>query len=162
MSEKIKVQLGLIIILAIAAISLILAPHIGPEFGPLFTLKRAQEQAFLKLQSTPESKLEYMSSILNSRLEELSNIVNNREYSYVLTATRKYFTLAGQITEFAAANNLTNQVEGLKSQFLDHQKVLDRLYVIYPKNLPENEEWKYIKDDYNYLTLYLEQLSKVK
>lgn len=162
MKEKVKIQLVLIVVLTFFAMSLILAPHAGPDNSPLFALKRVQEKVFLEMQFNPESKLKYMSSILNSRLEELSSIVNNRKYDYVLTASRKYFTLAGQITEYATANNLTNQTEDIKDQFLNHQKVLDRLYVIYPKNIPENEEWKYIKDDYNYLGLYLEQLSKIK
>lgn len=162
MKEKVKIQLVLIVVLTFFAMSLILAPHTGPDNAPLFALKRAQEKVFLEMQFNPESKLKYMSSILNSRLDELSSIVNNRKYDYVLTASRKYFTLAGRITEYAMANNLTNQTEDIKDQFLNHQKVLDRLYVIYPKNIPENEEWKYIKDDYNYLGLYLEQISKIK
>lgn len=161
MSEKIKVQLGLIIFLAIIAVSLISAPHSGPDFPPLFALKRIQEKTFLKFQSSPEGKLIYMSSILNSRLEELQNLVNNKNYNYVLPSSLRYFSLAGQMTDLIIANNLTGQVSAVKEQFLKHRKIIDTIYVIYPKNIPDNEEWKYIQDDYNYLAIYIDKLSAI-
>ena len=43
-------------------------------------------------------------------------------------------------------------------KFNNHQEVLQKIYVIYPKNT-DNWEWKYIQDDINYLKLYLDKLS---
>ena len=103
-----------------------------------------------------------MSSLLDSRLEELQNVVIHKNYDYVLKASLRYSTLAGQITELVEANNLSDKVDTVKNQFLNHQKLLDALYVAYPKNIRDNVEWKYIQDDFNYLRLYLDKLEKVK
>ena len=148
--------------MAVLALSLLLSLKANPDMPPFFALKRAQEKAFLRLKSNAESQVDYMSSLLNSRLEELQNVVNHKNYDYVLRSSLRYSTLAGQITDLIVANNLTDKVEGIKKQFLNHQKLLDELYVAYPKNIPDNVEWKYIQDDFNYLGLYLDQLEKVK
>lgn len=148
--------------MALFSISLLLSRYASPDIPPLFALKRIQEKVFLKLQSSPENQVKYMSSLLNIRLEELQNIVKNKSYDYVLKSSLRYSTLAGQITDLIIANNLTNQAGAIKEQFLSHRGFLDTLYVIYPKNIPDNVEWKYIQDDFNYLGLYLDKLSKIK
>ena len=158
---KSRIQLGLIILLVLLVGLLLLSQKATPDQQLLFGLKRVQEKAFLKLKTTPADRLDYMSSLLNSRLEELQNVVKNKNYDYVLSSSRRYFTLAGQITDLVVANNLTGKIQGLKEQFLNHKKVLNVIYVAYPKNT-ENVEYKYIKDDFNYLGLYLDKLEKVK
>lgn len=160
--KKSRVQLILIILLVLLAGSLLLSQKANPDQQLLFGLKRVQEKAFLKLKSTPGDKVDYMSNLLNSRLQEMQNIFNNKSYGYILPSSSRYSTLAGQITDLVIANNLTDKVEGIKNQFLSHQKILDVLYVAYPKNIPDNAEWKYIQDDFNYLGLYLDKLSKTK
>ncbi|MDD5147489.1 MAG: DUF5667 domain-containing protein [Candidatus Daviesbacteria bacterium] len=159
---KFRIQLGLIILLGIFVLSLLLSMGASPDMPPFFALKRVQENLFLKFKSNPGERVDYMSNLLNSRLEELQNVVKNKNYDYVLKASLRYSTLVGRITELIEANNLTDKVEAIKSQFLEHQKILDTLYVAYPKNIPDNVEWKYIQDDFNYLKLYLDQLKKVK
>lgn len=158
---KTKIQLGAIIILVVLVISLILSRSASPDTPPLFLLKRLQEKVFLKTKSTPQDQVDYMSSLLKVRLSELQNQVNNKSYGYILPSALRYSTLAGQITDLIVANNLINKVTEAKNQFLNHQKVLDNIYNIYPKNT-DNEEYKYIQDDYNYLGLYLDKLAKVK
>lgn len=156
-----RIQLGAMAILLFLAISLLLSQQANPDSGPFFQLKRAQEKVFLKTRLSTNSKVDYMSSLLESRLMEVSNVVNNESYTYLLPASLRYSTLAGQVTDLIVANNLTGKVEGIKNQFLSHQKILDALYVAYPKNT-DNLEYKYIQDDYNYLKLYLDKLEKVK
>lgn len=158
----ILIQKILIIILAIFALGLIFSQKAKPDTPALFGLKRVQEKAYLSLKSNPEEKLDYMVFTLNNRLEELRNLVNNKSYNYVLPSSLRYSTLAGQITDYIALNNLKDKVEQVKQTFENHSKLLDNLYVIYPKNDPNNVEWKYIQDDYNYLKIYLDKLSKLK
>lgn len=154
---KAKIQLGAIIILCLLVISLVLSQRANPDAPLMFNLKRIQEKIFLKLKSSPEKQVDYMSNILESRLQELANEVNSKNYGFVLPAASRYSTLAGQITDLVVGNNLTNKVAAIRSQFLEHQKILNDLYVIYPKNT-DNVEYKYIQDDYNYLSLYLDKL----
>lgn len=108
-----------------------------------------------------------MSALLDNRLGELSSIVKSKNYNYVLPSASRYSTLAGQMTELLIANNfIANNLNGysdsIKNQFLNHQKVLHDVYVLYPKNIPDDEEYKYIEDDINYLKIYLDKLSQVK
>lgn len=159
---KYRIQLGLIIILVLFALSLLLAQKADPNNQPFFGLKRLQEKTFLKLKPDARNKVDYLSSLLDVRLLELQNLVKNQQYDYILSSSLRYSTFAGQITEFVTANNLTDKVDVIKNQFLNHQKLLDALYVAYPKNIPDNWEWKYIQDDFNYLGLYLDKLSKIK
>lgn len=158
--NKYRIQLALIIILILTIISLLGSRKANPD-NILFPLKRAQEKVFLKLKSNPSDKVDYMSSLLESRLQELQSQVNNKSYGYILPSASRYSTLAGQITELIVANNMADKVDALKSQFERHKKVLDDLYVIYPKNT-DNVEYKYIQDDFNYLILYLDKLAKFK
>lgn len=162
MSSKVKTQVGLIVILFLFALSLLLSQKANPNFPPLFALKRIQEKVYLKLKSSPQDRLDYMSYLLNNRLDELRELVNAKSYNYILPAALRYSTLAGQITELIIANNLKDRVDPIKKTFENHRKIVDDLYVIYPKNLPDNEEWKYIQDDYNYLKLYLDKLNNFK
>lgn len=157
---KSRVQLILIIILVLLVGSLLLSVKASPDNPPFFALKRGQEKVFLKLKSTPSDRVDYMNSLLETRLQELQSQVNNKSYGYILPSASRYSTLAGQITDLVVANNMVDKVDALKSQFERHKKVLDDLYIIYPKNT-DNMEYKYIQDDFNYLTLYLDKLAKI-
>src|SRR5258708_5712290 len=141
MTSKTKIQVGLIIILLVFVISLLLAQKATPDFPPFFALKRVQEKMFMKVKTSPQSEVDYMRSLLNTRLEELSSQVNRRSYGYILPSALRYSTLAGQITEIISQNNLKDEVASAKEQFIAHQKVLQDLYVVYPKNT-ENVEYK--------------------
>lgn len=163
MSPKIKtrIQLGIIAIMVIFAISLVLSQTADPSNPPLFALKRVQEKAFFSLKSTPQQKVDYMSTLLDNRLVEIKNQVYSKNYGYILPSALRYSTLAGQITEIIAASDMRDKVPAIVSQFSNHKKVLNDVYVIYPKNT-DNVEYKYIEDDINYLDLYLDKLSKIQ
>lgn len=159
---KYRIQLGLIIILVLFVLSLLLAQKADPNNQPFFGLKRLQEKTFLKLKPDAGSKVDYLGSLLDVRLLELQNLVKNQQYNYILSSSLRYSTFAGQITELIIANNLTDKVGPIKNQFLNHQTLLDALYIAYPKNIPDDWEWKYIQDSFNYLGLYLNKLAKFK
>lgn len=158
---KTKVQIGLIVVLLIIAVSLVLSRNSNPDNPPLFGLKRAQENVFLSLKTNPRSKTEYLSAILDSRLKEFENIIKNESYGYMWTSSLRYSTFAGQITDLIIANNLTEMKEPIKKQMEEHKKKLDVMYVAYPKNT-DNVEWKYILDAINYLNAYLDKLKEIK
>lgn len=158
---KTKVQIGLIVVLLIIAVSLLLSINSNPDNPPLFGLKRAQENVFLSLKTNSQDKVNYLSAILDSRLKEFENVIKNESYGYMWTSSLRYSTFAGRITDLIIANNLTDMVEPIKKQMEEHKKKLDVMYVAYPKNT-DNVEWKYILDAINYLNAYLDKLTKVK
>lgn len=161
MSNKTKIQLGAIAVLVLIVVSLLLAQKADPDFPPFWGLKRVQEKVFFKFKSNASEQVDYMRGLLNIRLEELSNQVRRQSYNYILPSALRYSTLAGQITDTIIASNMKDQVPAVINQFKDHQKVLQDLYVIYPKNT-DNWEWKYIQDDVNYLKIYLDRLKEIK
>lgn len=152
-----RIKLGLITVLTIFALSLLIAQKATPNYGPFFSLKRVQEKLYLSLKNNPSDRVDYMSLLLNNRLDELQRDVKSEKYGYILPSASRYSTLAGEITDLIITNNLTNKIEQTKNQFLSHQKILNDLYVIYPKNT-DNLEYKYIEDDINYLDLYFDKL----
>lgn len=158
---SLRAQIVSILLLALLALSLSFSIKANPDFPTLFALKRVQEKIFLKFKSNPEARVDLMSNLLNSRLEELQNIFDHKSYDYILPAASRYSTLAGQITALLVANHLTDKADVIKNLFLNHQKIIEAIYVAYPKNT-DNVEYKYIKDDYNYLTLYLNQLASIR
>lgn len=155
------IQVAIIVILTIASISLILSRNASPDSPLLFGLKRVQEKAFLNLKSGPEDKVDYMSSLLEERLKELDTLIKNGSFSYLWSASLRYSTFAGQITDLVVSNRMTDRVETIKKQFQDHKKVLSDLYVAYPKNT-DNVEYKYLEDGINYLNIYLQKLDEIK
>lgn len=157
MTTKIKIQLGAIFILTVLALSLLLSQNAAPDFPPFWSLKRIQEKVFLNFKTNPEQRTQYLSFLLDNRLDELSKVVKNKHYDHVLKASLRYSTTAGLITDLVISNNLTSYVEPIRQKFLNHQKVLNDLYVLYPKNT-DNLEYKYIEDDINYLNIYLDKL----
>lgn len=154
------IEVVLIIIFSFLALGLFLSPNSTPDSTLLWSLKRTQEKLFMKFESTVQGKLTYQRSLLNVRLNEISSITNSRHYDYELPSSLRYSTLAGQITELIINNQLKDQADSVKKRFREHKKILNELYVAYPKNT-ENIEYKYIEDDINYLDLYLDKLAKI-
>ncbi len=152
-----KIKLASTIFLAVIALSLIISQNASPDNPAFWSLKRAQEKVYLRLKSNPQEKLDYMSFLLDRRLDELSSQVKRQSYSQILPSASRYSSLAGQITELIISNNFTAYIEPTKQKFHSHQKVLQDLYILYPKNT-DNIEYKYIEDDINYLNIYLDKL----
>lgn len=161
LSPKTKIQLISIILLSILALSLLISQSANPAMSLFFNMKRVQEKAYMKFKTTPEARLDYMSVLLDNRLGELESLVKNKNYTFLLTSSLRYSTLAGQMTELVVSNNLKDKAVGTKAQFNNHKKILNDLYIAYPKNT-DNLEYKYLEDDMNYLDLYLEKLNQVK
>ncbi len=158
---QIYIQLAAIAILILLILGLIISRSASPDFYPFYGLKRTQEKVFLSLKFDNESKIDYMSYLLDNRLSELDGVVKEKNYDYVLPAASRYSSLAGEITNILLENSLKDKSEQTKQTFIKHQKILNDLYIMYPKNT-DNVEYKYIEDDINYLKLYLEKLATIK
>ncbi len=146
---------GLIIIIA----SLFLSSYSDPTIPYLFSLKRSQEKVFQKLQLSDEQKLNFNQNLLNARLLELQSIVNTKSYPLILQASLRYSTTAGDITNLIINSGFKDKISLMQVVFSNHQKVFQQLIDNYPKDY--NVEWKYLQDDFNYLKIYKDQLSKI-
>src|SRR3990172_11929828 len=127
-----------------------------PDSQPLYNLKRLSEKTQLGLKSNQKNKLDYQYKLLDERLRELEFIVETGNSQYVLTTSLRYSTTAGQITELIINNNLKGESQKAKEKFGNHLQVVKDLPAKYPK---ADEEVKFIIDDVNYLTTYVNLFS---
>lgn len=153
---KTKIKLGLIFFLVIFVAALFLSENATPS-SIFFPLKRLQEKIFLKLKPNAPAQVEYLSSLLDTRLEELKKMVDQKDYSTILEASLRYSATAGNLTDIILINKLSMQGQALKSKLAEHKKSLQQILKTYPVDL--NTERKYIEDDINYVSIYIDQLS---
>lgn len=152
-----KIKLGAIAILFVFALALLLSNRATPDYGPIFGLKRLQENVFLKLKLSPVQKADYETSVLDNRLSELKYLVENQQIGYLLSSSLRYSATAGKLTDIIKQNYLSYKIPAIQAKFQDQRKVLEGLMALCQKN--DNTECKYIQDDANYLKLYIEKLS---
>lgn len=127
---------------------------INPKDGFKFSFKRLQEKIMLTLFSFyPQPKLNYQKDLLTKRLAELKYVVDNKDISNLQTTSQRYYSQAGQLTEFVLKNNLGKH--GLKDQLSSHLLVLEVLKKQYNDT---TAEWRFIEHDVDYIKNYINQL----
>lgn len=156
LNVKTKIKLGLISFLIILIFSLFLSANATPS-SIFFPLKRLQEKIFLKLKPDAPAQVEYLSFLLDTRLEELKRMVDQKDYSKILEASLRYSATAGNITDIILNNKLSDQGQSFKNKLVDQKKVLQEILNTYPVDL--NTERKYIEDNINYISIYIDKLS---
>jgi hypothetical protein len=150
-----------IIILLVLMGQLIFNDQINPGFPFLYSAKRIEEKAFLKLKVSPEAKVDYYTLLLENRIRELENLVDNGSYGQVLNSALRYSATAGEVTNLISQNGLKPQAQKTLTQLTIHQQRLQTILDKYPKDVDGNVEYKYIIDDQNYLKAYTDQLKKL-
>jgi hypothetical protein len=127
--------------------------------GSQYFIKRLKEKVVLILLSySPQKKLNYYKKLLTVRLSELKFIVDNRDISNIQVASQRYFTTAGQLTNFLLSkNSLATNKESIKQLFSEHIKIIEILEKSYDNT---TAEWRLLRDDANYLKDYTSFLNK--
>lgn len=143
--------------LLLLAVSIFLSDSALPSSVELYGLKRLQEKIFMGIKTNPDDKVNYYNLLLDKRLSELVVVVENRQANLILTSSLRYSTTAGLMTEVIKTHRLADAAVATQEKFKEHQKIIRKLDDSYPKD--ENEEWKFIQDDYNYLAIYSQQLT---
>lgn len=155
MSKIIKVAAVLFIIVVII---LWITPSTMPDLPELYSLKRVEEKIILTLKSNPSDKVTYEKTLLNNRLEELTYISHNKNYDLILTCSLRYAATAGQLTQYLLSNNMKNETVSTVQFFKQQQKAINKLYA----GKDSNDNWKFVHDDFNYLTIYSQKLLHTK
>lgn len=130
--------------------------EVNPTDGTQYWIKRAKEKVGLFFSFSTESKIDFQKKLTSTRLAELKYIVENREMGYFEKATQRYFTTAGQLTDFILEKRATNVREEIKELFLSHIPVLAKLRDVYN---PTTAEWRFMEDDVNYIKGDISRLS---
>lgn len=147
-----KYKQTLLIIIGILLFIILVSPKANPDSPELFKIKRLQEKMFFAVQPSPSRKATYYLSLLDTRAQELDNLVKNNSYSYILSSSLRYSTTAGKLTELILQNGLQKLIPSTLEKFKSHQKLFKSLLTDYPTE--ENDSWKFLQDDINYLTIY--------
>lgn len=121
--------------------------------GYRYLVKRIKEKVSLLIFSVnTQKKLDFYEKLLNIRLAELKFVVDNRDITNIQVASQRYFTTAGQLTEFLKSKNeLASNKESVLNLFSGHIKVIESLMGSYPDS---TAEWRFLRDDANYLKDY--------
>ena len=108
----------------------------------------------LKVMRSPSSQISFDLVLLNRRLNELSYIAGKRNYPLFLPTSLRFASLAGDLTNTSLSSNLIKKEEILKV-FAEDENKIGKILIAKDKT----EEWKYIHDDINYLSIYSGKLS---
>jgi len=148
--------LGIILVLGIILTggTLFLAPQAHPDFPPLYKVKRLEEKVIEKTKHTPQARADYDAQLLQNRLEDIQYVTSNKEYGLFLGVSLRYGATAGTLRNFILTNRLhsknSSTIQLFKTQQASIQKLLSKK--------GDQEEWKFIQDDVNYLTIYQQGL----
>lgn len=138
--------------LLVVTVGLITANFVMPD-SFLFPLKRWEEKIVLNFDQNPRDEISYNLHLLNRRLSEVSYIASKKEYPLFYPTSLRFASLAGDITNISLANGKVEKstiLQEFKKDSSTIQKILSQ------KNA--TEEWKYICDDNNYLSIYSSKL----
>jgi hypothetical protein len=152
-----KIKLIIIGVISILTISILFADQALPNNVELYIVKRFQEKVFMAVKKSPVDKINYYNLLLDKRLDELVSLVKNKEYDYLYPASLRYSTTAGLLTQTIKTENSKELIYLTKNKFMDHQQKIQNLYNSCLSQ--EDDRCKYVQDSYNYLAIYLDQLS---
>lgn len=156
MSSVTKTKLVLISGILLLTVGLLYSDSALPSSVEFYSLKRLQEKIFMIAKNNPRDKVNYYSLLLDKRLQEIQAVIENRDFNLILSSSLRYSTTAGLMTNLIVTGNLSDLYVPTVEKFKKHQIIFKSLDDNYPKD--EGQEWKFIQDDYNYLSIYLQQL----
>lgn len=131
---------------------------VNPKDGYRYSIKRAWEKGVLFVLSvSKEKKVDYYQELLDKRLSELYKISEGKEIAQIEKGTQRYFTTAGELSEFIINHRLTGKIDSTRELFEKHLVALES----FEQNFnPSTSEWRFLEDDINYLKTYLSRLTR--
>lgn len=152
-----KVFFGVIIsLIIIFGFIFFVAQYALPDWSGFYQVKRFEEKILFSFQSTDSEKATFMQSLLEKRLSELQGVVNNEDYDIFYSTSLRYSTQAGDLTDFINKKNLKDERKSTLVLFNKQQRDIKKLL----QNKDTHDQWKFIQDANNYLTIYSAKLSK--
>ncbi len=123
--------------------------------SPFYVLKRFEEKLIMSFRLKSADKISYGLTLLKRRLQEIDYVTGKKEYDLFSSTSLRYSTQAGDITQLVSDFNFEPRKEILDTFQNDQVKIKDIL-----SRKDDKEDWKYIEDSINYLTIYLNKLAK--
>lgn len=131
---------------------------INPSNGFDYALKRLKEKIYLTLLFySKDKKAGYYNKLVTRRLAELKYVVEQKDMANFENATTRYSTTVGMWVEYINQKNLVDQEEPASQLLVQHSPVVERLMEKYD---PTTAEWRFVKQDLDYLQIYIDKLQK--
>ncbi|HYK08225.1 MAG TPA: hypothetical protein VEW42_01860 [Candidatus Eisenbacteria bacterium] len=150
---SIKNVIASVVLIVIVVAVLLSATYAMPDF-PLFLLKRWEEKVFSYIPRDTSDTISYNLFLLTRRLQEIDYITIHKEYSLFYPCSLRFATLAGETTALSIANNASKKQ--LLAVFAQDRREIDRFFA----RKDGKEDWKFIHDTSNYLTIDIGELKK--
>lgn len=143
------------IILCILIVVCLYYATVSMPDSPVYPLKRLEEKAMFKLGSSRSKQISYNEMLLNRRFQELQYVLSLREYPLFLSSSLRYSTTAGDITDMIISDKDVAEAKNALHIFAKQRGELKHFVA---KKDTQND-WKFIQDSANYLTIYSNKLS---
>lgn len=132
------------------------AESVNPDNGFAYMRKRATEKLSLLLYSfSPPQKTNYYIELSNKRLAELSYLVEKGDMYNFEKATTRYSSTLGTLAEYIQKKHLNDQKAKAIETLSTHEPVLEKLLHKFDAT---TAEWRFVKQDKDYLQIYTSQL----
>lgn len=130
---------------------------VNPNDGFGYVWKRLGEKIKLSLLFfSTQKKVDYYEKILDSRLAELKYIVDRKDLNNIEKGSWRYSATAGQYADFILKKNLSDSRRGAVDLLKEHLTVVETFQKAFD---PTTAEWRLVKQDADYLKIYISQLS---
>lgn len=131
--------------------------EVNPDDGSNYIMKRLKEKIALFFAFSDKAKADLQKKLVQARFAELKYTINNKQMAYFEKSTQRYFTAAGQLTEFLVSKNMIQEYGPIREMFLSYIPLLTQLRDTYN---PTTAEWRFVEDDINYTKTYIQKLSQ--
>lgn len=130
---------------------------INPQDGFSYIFKRFNEKIGIFFTFSNGSKVDNYKKLVDIRLSELKFVVDNKQMAFFEKSTQRYFTTAGQLTDFVVLKKMTSEYSAVREMLASHIPVLTQLRDTFNYT---TAEWRFVEDDINYAKTYMNKLSQ--
>lgn len=132
--------------------------NINPGDDYKYVFKRLREKISLFFSGfNSDSKTEYYQKLVKVRLAELKKVSDNKDIANIQTASQRYETTAGHLTEYVNKKSITKYDQEITDMFNSHILVIKEMQKNYDST---TAEWRFLENDVNSLKQYIEILKK--
>lgn len=128
---------------------------VNPDMSSQYLVKRLKEKVTLIFKFGVDSRIEYLSQLMDKRLSELAYIGENKDTANIEKTSSRYESTAGQLTDFVIEKG--RGTFELKSLFERHVPILENTREVYSF---ESSEYRFIQNDINTLKILSDKLPK--
>jgi len=105
----------------------------------------------------PSLKADFYEKLADRRLSELDKVVSEKDVANIERSSTRYFTTIGMLVEYVNKKNLTERKSSIVGKLVKHKAVIEEVLPIFNDT---TAEWRFVKEDLDYLNIYISKLQK--